>query len=119
MYLNPNATLQVISSGGILLRTAKSTCDFVEEINKLTEKFPRGSHYLVDQINRAAISIALNIAEGNGRYHHNDRNNFFYIVHGFVHEFIPLVELVYRKRLITIEIKKELSEKLEVIAKQL
>jgi four helix bundle protein len=93
--------------------------DFAEKVNKLTEEFPRGSYYLSDQINRAATSIASNIAEGNGRYHENDRNNFFYIARGSVHECVPLLELAYRKRLITTEAKKELSEKLEVIAKMI
>ena len=53
--------------------------NFAEQISNFTEKFPRGTYYLADQLNRASTSIALNIAEGNGRYHKNDRKNFFYI----------------------------------------
>ena len=40
--------------------------NLAEKISKLTEEYPRGSYYLADQINRAATSIALNIAEGKG-----------------------------------------------------
>ena len=43
----------------------------------LTEGFPRGCYYLVDQLNRAALSIATNLAEGNGRFTKADRRNFF------------------------------------------
>ena len=34
----------------------------------ITEKFPRGYGFLADQLNRASVSIAANIAEGNGRF---------------------------------------------------
>ena len=45
----------------------------------LTEAFPRGYGFLVDQLNRAALSIATNLVEGNGRFTKPDRRNFFTI----------------------------------------
>ncbi len=93
--------------------------NFAEKINNLTGHFPRGSFYLSDQLNRAATSIALNIAEGNGRHHLNDRNNFFYIARGSAHECVPLIELAFRKKLITAEARKELMGRLESIAKMI
>jgi four helix bundle protein len=93
--------------------------NLAEKVGKLTEGFPRGSYYLTDQFNRAVTSIALNIAEGNGRYHKNDRNNFFYIARGSVHECVPLMDLVWRKGLINADDKKELGDKLESIAKMI
>lgn len=101
------------------LNVYQEAINIAEKISKLTEEFPRGSYYLADQLNRAATSIALNIAEGNGRYHKNDRNNFFYIARGSVHECVPLIELVCRKGLIKAEAKTELFEKLETIAKMI
>ena len=41
--------------------------NFADQITILTKEFPRGFHFLTDQINRTALSIATNIAEGNGR----------------------------------------------------
>jgi four helix bundle protein len=41
--------------------------DFADEICSQTEHFSRGYGFLVDQLNRASLSIAANIAEGNGR----------------------------------------------------
>jgi four helix bundle protein len=101
------------------LNVYQEAVNLAEKITKLTEDFPRGSYYLSDQLNRAVLSISLNIAEGNGRYHEKDRNNFFYIARGSVHECVPLIELSWRKDLIKGEAKVELLEKLELIAKMI
>jgi len=36
--------------------------DLADEITATTEAFPRGYRYLVDQLNRAALSIATNLS---------------------------------------------------------
>jgi four helix bundle protein len=62
-----------------------------ESITRRTQNFPRrGYYHLVDQLRRASLSISLNIAEGNGRWHPKDRKNFFWIARGSVFECIPL-----------------------------
>jgi hypothetical protein len=65
---------------------------FADEIASLTESFPRGYFFLADQLSRAALSIAANIAEGNGRFTKADRRNFFGIARGSVQECVPLLE---------------------------
>ena len=55
----------------------KKALDLADEITSNTEKFPKGYRYLTDQLNRAVVSISTNIAEGNGRWHKNDRRQFF------------------------------------------
>ena len=52
----------------------------------ITEKFPRGYGFLADQLNRASVSIAANIAEGNGRHVTSDCPGFPGIVRGLVRE---------------------------------
>jgi hypothetical protein len=42
--------------------------DFPDHICQLSGTSPRGFYFLADQINRAALSISTNIAEGNGRF---------------------------------------------------
>jgi four helix bundle protein len=74
---------------------------------------------LIDQLNRAALSIAANIAEGNGRFTLRDRKNFFGIARGSVQECVPLLELAKRRSLIQIENHLKLKADLEEIAKML
>lgn len=97
----------------------KKAIDLAEDISKLTETFSRGNYYLVDQLNRAVLSIPANIAEGNGRYHKADRANFFRIARGSAFECVPLLELCCRKSLIPEDQHKMLKLKLEDISKML
>ena len=74
--------------------------DFADQVTALTEQFPRGYYFLANQLNRASLSIAANIAEGNGRFTKADRKNFFGIARGSVQECVPLLELTLRRGLI-------------------
>ncbi len=89
------------------------------ETGTLTEAFPKGNYYLSDQLNRAALSISTNIAEGNGRYNAADRRNFFRIARGSAFECVPILEICKRKTLIDDHRHAELKSKLEEICKML
>lgn len=93
--------------------------DFSDEVCSATETFARGYGFLVDQLNRAALSISANIAEGNGRFTKADRKNFFIIARGSVQECVPLLELSRRRNLIDDSQHADLKGKLEEIAKML
>jgi len=93
--------------------------DFTDQIISLTESFPRGYYFLTDQLNRASLSIATNIAEGNGRFTKADRKHFFIIARGSAQECIPLLELARRKQLISESTVSELRNQLEIIAKMI
>jgi len=93
--------------------------DLADTITKLTSEFPKGTYYLVDQLNRAALSVPLNIAEGNGRWHKAERKNFFWIARGSCHECVPILEICLRRDLITEEQKKLLYGELEIIGKMI
>jgi len=55
----------------------------IKSIYMVTKKFPREELYsLTDQIRRAAISIASNIAEGYGRKSHREYLQFYSIAYG-------------------------------------
>ncbi|MDD3295838.1 MAG: four helix bundle protein [Candidatus Omnitrophica bacterium] len=84
---------------------------FSENIGNLTEGFSRGNYYLTDQLNRAALSISTNIAEGNGRYHKAGRTNFFRIARGSAFECVPILEISKRKKLITEEVSDSLKKR--------
>ena len=94
--------------------------DLAEKIAALTETFPaKGYYHLIDQIRRASLSISLNIAEGNGRWHAKERKNFFWIARGSVFECVPVLELCKREKLITEEKHTELKAELEVLSRML
>ena len=93
--------------------------DFADEVALLTESFPRGYGFLVDQLHRAALSIATNLAEGNGRFTKPDRRNFFTIARGSVQECVPLHEVARRRGLVQDPVALVLEERLEVIARMI
>jgi four helix bundle protein len=58
----------------------KLSIDFVTEIYRVTEGFPKSEIYgLTSQIRRAAISIPSNIAEGATRNHKTEFRQFLFI----------------------------------------
>ncbi|OGS44801.1 MAG: four helix bundle protein [Elusimicrobia bacterium RIFOXYD2_FULL_34_15] len=101
------------------LEVYKKALAFNEEIGNITESFKKGNYYLVDQLNRASLSISTNLAEGNGRYHKADRKNFFRISRGSAFECIPILELCKRKGLIREDQAGVLKENLDEICKML
>ena len=101
------------------LEVYKKAIVVADELSTLTESFPKGSYYLTDQLNRAALSIATNIAEGNGKYHKADRINYFRITRGSTFECVPILELCKRKRLIKEDDCKAFKERLDEIGKML
>ena len=99
------------------LQVYQKAVDLADRIAALAEGFPRGYYFLVDQLNRAALSIATNLAEGNGRYTKADRRNFFTIARGSAQECVPLIEIARRRGFIDEAQHAELRADLEVIAK--
>ena len=93
------------------LHVYQKAVTFADEACTLTRTFPRGYFFLADQLNRAALSIAANIAEGNGRFTKADRRNFFGIARGSVQECVPLLELAARRKLLSDEIFQKVDYK--------
>ena len=97
----------------------QKSVDFADKVCATTENFPRGYGFLVDQLNLASLSIAANIAEGNGRFTKADRRNFFIIARGSIQECVPLLELSVRRSLLTPADHESLKSNLEEIARML
>ncbi|MDI6715452.1 MAG: four helix bundle protein [Actinomycetota bacterium] len=57
---------------------------------------PKGKYFMADQLRRASLSISLNIAEGNGRWHKAEKRQFFTIARGSACECVPILELLRR-----------------------
>ncbi len=101
------------------LHVYQKAVDFADRVVRLTEGFPRGYGFLSDQLNRAALSIATNLAEGNGRFTKADRRNFFIVARGSVQECVPLLEIGRRRKLVGEEIHTSLRGELEAMAKMI
>jgi four helix bundle protein len=97
----------------------QQSVDIAVEISKFTESFPKGTYYLTDQLNRAALSVVANIAEGNGRWHANDRKSFFWIARGSAQECVAILEVCRRREFITIEVHERFKNELEKIGKMI
>ena len=93
--------------------------DFADRAASLAERFPREYRYLADQLSRASLSIAANIAEGNGRFTKADRKNFFVIARGSIQECVPLLELARRRSLLDNAHHSKFKAELEEIARMI
>ncbi len=71
----------------------------------------------MDQLNRAALSIATNLPEGNGRFIKPDRKNFFTIARGSVQECVPLLEIAKRRGFLSDPEHLALKSSLDEMAK--
>ena len=101
------------------LEVYQKAVNLTEEILNLTDGFPKVYYFLTDQINRASLSIATNIAEGNGRFTKKDRQNFFIIARSSAQECVPILEIAKRKQLIPDSSFSKLLNELEIICKMI
>lgn len=61
--------------------------EFATQLYKTTNSFPSGERFgLVSQMNRAAVSVASNIAEGSARKGRKDKANFYQIAYSSLME---------------------------------
>ena len=98
----------------------KKSLEFIEEIEELCKLLKGKIDYeYLDQLKRAVLSIPLNIAEANGRWHKNERKQFYFISRGSVFECVPLIQIIYKKELISEEKYKKIYGTLEEITKML
>ncbi len=96
----------------------KRALSFSKKILTITKEV-KGQYSWCDQLNRAATSITLNLAEGSGRWHAKDKANFYYIARGSAFECVPLVELGFELNLILDMQKNELRDDLQAISQML
>ncbi|MGV7224400.1 MAG: four helix bundle protein, partial [Nitrospinales bacterium] len=71
---------------------AVAVIDTIDELDT-----PRKHYRLIEQLEAASSSIALNIAEGKGRYSKKEFKHFCYIARGSLYETISLVQIFKKK----------------------
>jgi len=73
--------------------------EFAARANEIVEQLPRGRGYLGDQLQRAALSIVLNIAEGAGKFSPADKNTFYIRARGSATESAAVLDVCKRLKL--------------------
>ena len=102
------------------LTVYKKSLDFVGDIETLTKSLKGKIDFeYLDQLKRAALSIPLNIAEAHGRWHKNDRKQFFFIARGSAFECVPLLQIIYKKKLLSENNYQNLYSVVEEISRML
>jgi len=69
-----------------MLDSYQVSIEFLATAVEVLNKFPKGYHSASDQLQRASLSIPLNIAEGYGKRMRKDRARFYDIARGSAHE---------------------------------
>lgn len=101
------------------LEVYTKTLNLVNEIYSLTRNYPKGELFgLTSQIRRAAVSIALNIAEGSSRSK-KDFARFLDISRGSAFETVSLLDISFQQGLIENNKRITLKLELEQISKML
>jgi len=93
------------------LEFASWSQDLIESLTKRTSTR--------DHLERAGDSIALNIAEGNGKFSQKDRARFFQIAHGSALESAACLDLLVARRCCTTDAITKGKSILEEIVKML
>ena len=74
--------------------------DFAVQVIDTVENIDTGrKHYrLLEQIEASSTSIAMNIAEGKGRFSKKEFKQYLYIARGSLYETMTLLEILRRKK---------------------
>ena len=93
------------------LKVWEASMELAELVYELTKSFPSNEFYnLVSQIQRSAVSVPSNIAEGKGRGSDKEFRQFLYIARGSLFELRTQLELA--RRLKYIDSNKKVIEKI-------
>ncbi len=93
--------------------------DLANDVYNLSKDWPKEHLFsLTDQLRRASLSIALNIAEGATRTR-LEFKRFINISRGSCHECIPILEIAHKQGIINAERKEKWREEIISISKML
>ena len=88
--------------------------DAVDEIET-----PRKHYRLIEQLEAACTSIALNISEGKGRYSKKEFKHFLFIARGSLYETVTMLQVFKKKKWLTDENYKQLYSEADEINRML
>ena len=94
---------------------------FAEQVIRQSETWQtQGKHYrLLEQLEAAVTSVAMNIAEGKGRYSKKEFTHYLYIARGSLFEVVTLLVIIERLNWIPVKELDELRDQAVIIGKML
>lgn len=97
----------------------KRAVGWAEGIESLCDPISSGNRHLTDQLQRPALSISLNMAEGSGRWHKRGKKHFYLIARGSAYECVPVLDLLNRRKLISDLVYGDLGNEMDIIARMM
>jgi four helix bundle protein len=102
------------------LRVWESSRRLVRSVCSATRVFPRSETYgLTSQTNRAAVSVAANLAEGSARTSRKDQAHFSQIAYGSLMELACLLILAVDLGFLSADEESDLRLQIEAVSRQL
>jgi len=103
------------------LKVWKKSIEFASAIIDLSEKLntSRNHFRLIEQLEASATSVAMNIAEGKGRYSRKEFSHFLIIARGSLYETLTLLEIFLMREWIRIEDFQKIETQAIEIAKMI
>jgi len=98
-------------------RAIEWACNIINISDEL--KTDRKHYRLIEQIESASTSVAMNIAEGKGRYSKKEFVQFLFVARGSLYETITLLEIFHRQEWIESTLFRKLKTDATEIAKML
>ena len=78
----------------------RASIEFVALADDIVEHLPRGRAYLAEQLQRAATSISLNVAEGAGEFATKEKSRFYRIAKRSATECAAILDVAKRLGLV-------------------
>jgi four helix bundle protein len=102
------------------LRVWQSARSLIKNIYRTTRSFPRSEIYgLTSQANRAALSVAANLAEGVSRTSRKDQAHFSQIAYGSLMELACLLVVAVDLEFLAADRESILRSEIELVSRQL
>src|SRR5262245_411059 len=71
--------------------------DLLDQVDEIYDAIPSGRAHLKDQLDRAATSIVLNIAEGAGEFSKDEKHRFYRIARRSATEVAAVLDIIDRR----------------------
>jgi four helix bundle protein len=102
------------------LRVWESARLLTKNVYALTRSFPRAETYgLTSQVNRAAVSVVANLAEGSARTSRKDQAHFSQIAYGSLMELACLLSIAVDLEYLSTGDESKLRERIEEVSRQI